>query len=140
MAQTFPGTETASTGDTSSTSTADESESAGGTLRVDAVKDLGNMSENFEEAFGVVVKDIEDSTNSSSNIGNNEEGKEDVDEFTSSNETLSTEIGQEDEDEDGTEEEEKETTEFEKRLDLEKHGYTPSIFHALFPLFGMAYH
>jgi len=34
----------------------------------------------------------------------------------------------------------KEPNEFEKSLDLEKHGYTPSIFHALFPIFGLAYH
>lgn len=25
-------------------------------------------------------------------------------------------------------------------LDLEKHGYTPSVFHVLFPIFGVAYH
>ena len=25
-------------------------------------------------------------------------------------------------------------------LDLEKHGYTPNIFHCLFPVFGLAYH
>ena len=34
----------------------------------------------------------------------------------------------------------KELSEFEKKLDLEKHGYTPNVFHILFPIFGISYH
>lgn len=33
-----------------------------------------------------------------------------------------------------------EPSEFEKKLDLEKHGYTPNVFHILFPIFGISYH
>ena len=66
MAQTFPGTESST-----SSSSGDDAGEAAGSLKADAIGDLGSISESMEEAVGVVVEEVEEN-----------QGKEVVEDFT----------------------------------------------------------
>ena len=120
MAQTFPGTESNTTNVTAETKSVTVT---GASLEISL--EQGNLVSS------------EDGENTSSTVENQTgetiqgEGEEQTAVVQTVDEEISKVIKEEDE---------PEPTDFEMSLDLEKHGYTPSVFHVLFPIFGVAYH
>ena len=138
MAQTFPGTETTMTPDTTTKNNPSKFFPP-----IDDTVPNDDKSENLEDGIDANVIDEgkeEDSIGDLVNDEANEVEEEPLDTSETVPEEDDTEIAEE-----AAETKEREAILQEDEIDeeltkKEEHVYTPSIFHCLFPLFGLAYH
>ena len=134
MAQTFPGTETT----TVDTTTTDNPSKFFPPIDDTVTNDDEDLSENLEDTIDANV--VEEGKEEDS-IG--DLVSEDAKEVEEEQPLDTTENVPEDADAKIAEEEAETLSEdeiIEEWNKKEEHGYTPSIFHCLFPLFGLAYH
>ena len=145
MAQTFPGTETAAFPGTDKDSAEKDNPSEFFPPLDDVVQNDENVPENLEDAIDAKV--VEEEGKEEDSIGDlvDDEAKEESEEplDTTENapeEETDTEIVEKEAETKVVEAVAVEDEVIEDLTEEEKHGYTPSIFHCLFPIFGLAYH